>query len=101
MGQIIPAKGLDQIFEMPEESQTKRRSKSLKEKRVYETIDFKPLPRERKDEAKTTDWLDQGQLEEKEEQNEEKDVEESIISQEESCDEDARNKYKLTSSSSY
>lgn len=42
-----------------EESMTIRRSISHKEKKIYETIEFKPLPIERKDEAKTTDWLEQ------------------------------------------
>ena len=41
----------------------KKRSVSLKEKKIYDTIDYEPLRPEREDEAKTTDWLEYGQFE--------------------------------------
>ena len=84
-----------------EKSMTIRRSISLRVKKIYETIEFKPLPIERKDEAKTTDWLEQQYIrdleeEEKQRQNDEEEAgDESIISKAESCNEEARNQYKL------
>ena len=59
----------------------KRRSTSLKEKKIYEPVEFKPLPpypAERKDKAKTTEWLDYLRYEEN--QGSEENLDESIIS---------------------